>query len=379
MRVVLLSGHYLESKRKAGFHWLATAYRDQGHDVVFATVSLSWLSALRRDHRMQYPVRAEANRLCATPSGIASYVWFTPWHPANLRSAALNALSAPLFRRYGTLPLGDLEAPLRHADLVVFESTPAIALTERVRALNPRARLVYRVSDDVRLLRMHPVVIEAEDRAIPHFDLVSVPSTFMMRHFGRFPNARVHHHGIRKDVFDAPCESPYDGRWTANAVLVGNSHFDYDFVHHAADRFPTVGFHLIGPLDRAQLPQRENVLAYGEMPFQATIPYVKHADVGLQIRAYSPGAESLSDSLKVIQYSHCRLPIVAPDFLAGTRSNVHGYRPGDAESMHAAMHAALRADRAAIPTDDIRTWDELATVLAAGAPGEAAMERARAR
>jgi 2-beta-glucuronyltransferase len=100
------------------------------------------------------------------------------------------------------------------------------------------------------------------------------------------------------------------------------------------------------------------------MPARDTIAYLKHADIGLQIRAYSPGAESLTDSLKMIQYTYCHLPIVAPKFLDSPRPHVIGYRPGDDDSIRTALQGALDFDRSAIRTDDIRSWDELTEELA---------------
>ncbi len=58
-RVVLITGHYWNSKRKAGFHWLADAFLRQGWEVVFFTAPpapLSLLSVIRRDYRLDYPV-----------------------------------------------------------------------------------------------------------------------------------------------------------------------------------------------------------------------------------------------------------------------------------------------------------------------------------
>ena len=50
-------------------------------------------------------------------------------------------------------------------DLVAFEGTAALLLVERIRGLVPGARLVYRASDDLRALGVHPLILEAEARA----------------------------------------------------------------------------------------------------------------------------------------------------------------------------------------------------------------------
>src|SRR5262249_4030313 len=104
-RVVLITAHYLESKRKSGFHWMADAFWRAGWDVLFFTESISWLSWLRSDPRFQYPIFRDANRLRLIRERLHSYVWFTPFHAGNLRWRLFNSLSRPLFRRYPDLPL----------------------------------------------------------------------------------------------------------------------------------------------------------------------------------------------------------------------------------------------------------------------------------
>jgi 2-beta-glucuronyltransferase len=158
-RVILISGHYYGSKRRAGFHHLADAYWNAGWDVTFVTAAISSLSRLRGDYRFAYPVREEANRLVAVRERLASFVLLTRTHPGNLRLGFANRLSTPWFARYARVPLGPLEERVRGADLVVFEGTAALLLVERVRELTPGGRLVYRASDDLRVLGVHPLVL----------------------------------------------------------------------------------------------------------------------------------------------------------------------------------------------------------------------------
>ncbi|MBE9207136.1 glucuronosyltransferase [Nostoc sp. LEGE 06077] len=356
-RVVLVTGHYWNSKRKAGFHWLAEAFWHQGWEVIFVTAALSWLSVIRRDYRLAYPVLQEANTLQPMRQNFWSYVWFTPWHPANLRSHLLNHLSRGLFNLYGQLPLGSVEPLFKETDLFIFESTPALLLFDRCKQLNPQAQFIYRVSDDLRLLRNHSVVLDTEERVAPKFDLVSVPSQHIYRLFAGLPNLELELHGIRKDLFTQDYVNPYPVSDIPNVVFVGNAHFDYEFLEQASQLFLNWQFHIIGPMNN--LPQRNNIFAYQELPFESTVAYIKHADIALQTLAYSPGAECFTDSLKIIQYSYCQLPIVAPAYLASSRTNVFYYKPGDANSIYQALIAAQMYDRSQISTENIYSWDDL--------------------
>ncbi len=361
-RVFLVTGHYLQSERRAGFHWLADAYWRAGWDVTFFTAAISWLSRLRRDFRFSYPVRREANKLLAADERLASYVWYTRWHPANLRSPLLNKLAAGLFSRYGELPLGEAEDRARQADLIIFESTPGLLLFERFKKLNPTARVVYRVSDDLDLLKNHSTVLAAEKRTAPQFDMVSTPSQALHERFGGLGNLALHHHGIAKHLYDAATTSPYTDDWAVKVIFTGSSHVDVAAISRMSRLRPDWQFHVIGRI--SGLPRRVNLIDYGEMPFAQLVPYVKHADVGLHAVLHQPGAESFSDSLKVIQYTYCRLAVLAPQFLNSPRPNVVSYRCGDDESMHQAMSAAVEMDRQAICTDGISSWDDLAKTIA---------------
>jgi 2-beta-glucuronyltransferase len=270
----------------------------------------------------------------------------------------LDWLTHGLFARYGALPLGAAEQHVRHADLLIFESKPGLLLFAQCKRLNPQARYVYRVSDDLRLLRSgHPVVLEAEARYAGQFDLVSVPSPALLQRFQHLPQAVLHRHGIRKDLF---------AQAGANVVFVGTAYFDDDFLRRASESFPQWGFHIIGPIPH--LPRRPNVVAYGEIPFVETVPFIKHADIGLHTLVYKPGAEAFTDSLKVMQYTYCGLPIIAPEYLRSPRPNVLYYALGDTPSIRQALLAARSFDRRKVITDDIRSWDEIAAALA-GVPG----------
>ncbi len=363
-RVVLVTGHYLASRRRAGFHWLADAYWRAGWEVLFFTAGVSRALWLRgRDPRLEYPLAREANRIRWLEPRLGSYVWLKLWHPSATGSAALDRWLMPLFRRYGALPLGEAEPLVRAADLAIFESTPGLMLAERFRRLHPGARLVYRVSDDVRLLGYHPVVLEAEERLAPIFDLISCPSRSVLARLAPLGRAVFQPQGIRKELFDAPCSSPFGSEPGPHLVFVGNSHFDYDFLDRAARLFPRWRFHIIGPIP--DLPARSNVVSYGELAFGDTIPYLRHADVGLNIRAGGAGLECLRESsLKVLQYTYCRLPIVAPERLRSEGDHVFCYQPGDDASIAAALAAAAAFDHARVDRAGIRSWDEVAALLA---------------
>jgi 2-beta-glucuronyltransferase len=357
-RVILISGHYLGSKRRAGFHHLAEAYRRAGWDVTFVTAAISLLSRLRRDYRFEYPVRAEANRLIPVDERLTSFVLMTRIHPGNLRFGLANRLATPRFARYAQVALGPLEASVRGADLIIFEGTAALLLVERIRHLAPGARLVYRASDDLRVLDVHPLILETEARTVPLFDRVSAATPQIAELLAPFGHVEVDPPAIDKEAFDRDTPSPY-GVGPVAAFAGVSPLFDYDTLQAAALLAPQVAFHVIGPPPRALA---ENVFFQPELSFEAVVPYLQHATYGLLF--FPPGYPGLGQGNKVAQYSYCRLPIVAPNDLEVDRPNVCAFERGDSESLKHALEEALRMPHLPAFAEGITSAAELAVILA---------------
>ncbi len=366
-RVTLFSYHYLLSKRRAGFHWIADAAWRLGWDVVFVTAPISALSRLRRDFRLAYPVLEEANRLVRVDERMSSYVLYTSHHPVSSGRAWLDRLTAPIAVRYGRIHLGPLADVVAGSHVVIVESTPALLLVPQLRALSPGARFVYRASDDLTFgnLRIHPEVIRTEQALVrkASFDLVSAASHITVERLGR-DRAQYDPHGIAKHLFGAAKESPY-GAGT-NVVWVGTKWMDDAFLVHASAAFPDWTFHVIGPIPQNLV--RANVRYYGEMPFEDTVAYVRYADIGLAtfppLDADGRSTDTMRiHSLKTTQYTYCGLPVVAPDDLLIDRPNVFPYRPSDPGSVRRALQSAAAAGRRPDMAEGIASWDDLTRTL----------------
>lgn len=247
--------------------------------------------------------------------------------------------------------------------MVIFESTPALMYFKSFQKVCPNTRFVYRVSDDLEYLNCHPSVIRYETKIASEFNLISVPSSFFLRKFSNLSNVRLHHHGLAMNLFEKDYEMPHTfQRFEKNIIFIGNSSLDGNFIKIGATLFPNWGFHLIGPFQNNW--NMGNIMTYGELPFDETIPYLKFSDIGLQTRTVSKGFESLSDSLKVIQYTWMKLPIIAPIEMNSTRSHVFYYKQNDSSSIGEALVKAANYDRSKIDISGILSWKELAQVLA---------------
>jgi 2-beta-glucuronyltransferase len=274
----------------------------------------------------------------------------------------LNRCSRSLFALYGKLPLKNIGEELARTDVFLFDSDHGLLLFDRFKRINPGARFVYRVSDDLTMTGNHPLLLETEQRVAGRFDLVSVPSAYIQRRLAHLPGVILQRHGLRKDLFDLPAANPYVDSRPA-VVFVGQRLLDMDFLGRAVRLFTGWCFHVFGAIPN--LPVADNLTAHGERPFEEIIPYLKYASIGLQTLVYSPGAEAFTDSLKMQQYTYCGLPIVAPEFLRTDRPHVFYYQPGDDVSVRQALLDASRFSRNLVPRHSVQTWDDLIGTLVA--------------
>jgi len=194
------------------------------------------------------------------------------------------------------------------------------------------------------------------------FDLVSSPSTYISKRLKESsPGLPVVDmpHGIDKKLFDTCTEgSPYKN--SPNAVFIGVNYLDWRFIGIVSAARPDVTFHIIGNPPGGI--SRPNVVCHGLIPFRETIRYLLNADIGLMSLVYRQGIEVFERTLKFIQYTYCRLPIVAPLYLGLEYPHLFAYKDAE-ESMISAFDQALQYDGDTIDRSWVRDWNEIAEHL----------------
>ncbi len=371
LKIAILSVQYGGSKRRANTHFIAESFVAMGHSVTFGTVGLSTLSRLRSDYRLAFLPKSSGNPGKPFSEKLSYYMWDTLFHPVNLKLDWLNQLSAPLFAQYGRLPLDGLQPIIREADVVIIESGAGVALAERIRRVaQPGARLIYLVSDDMKVIGCHPVLSRLEVAAVEHFDSIVVVCPALRRLFTDQRHVHFIPHGLHREIFDKPSLRPY-GRGRTVAVSVGTMQFDAQFFRLAKDALPHWEFHVIGDVPGSLAAS--NVILHGEMSFIETIPFIQHADVGIAPYRPAKGVEYVAQSsMKIQQYTYCGLPIVAPGFAVEGIAHGHGYTPGDKGSIKSALVAAKNFDRSQIPRDTVLSWRDVARRILASSQKRAA-------
>jgi 2-beta-glucuronyltransferase len=346
--------------RKTGMVFWAEALARQGFDTYAVTVQLSMLSLLGGAERLRAVPKADRNVWRQRGERLSGFVWIAPLHPARFGRPLLNRLAAPAYRLYGRFLPPAVREVVRRADLIVVESCSAVLLFETLKALAPAgARFVYCASDRLGAVGMHPMLEAELDRTAARYDLVRVPSRAMLDDFPAGTRAVMIPHGIDKTVFETPCASPFD-RPGPHVVVAGDMLFDGDALRVLLDGFPDVTFHAFGRMRLDDIQDAPNLVVHGEVPFPVLATYLRNADVGFAPYLDRPEAHYVAESsLKLIQYTYCRLPVVAPHFVAAGRPHVCGYDTGDADSLRQALVRALAMERGTIDTSGALDWGEV--------------------
>ncbi len=368
MKITLLTVHDATSPRKVDFHFWADVFTARGHNVDFVTVGFSPFTFLKRCGRRY---KGPFNRWVTIDFGARKFLWCPPFHPFTIGSRVFDSLTVPLFKLYPKFLPRNLLDGIRDTDIFIIENGAGLMLLPELSRLCPKARIIYSVCDRIETLGYHSLIVQAEKEALPKVDLIRVPARVMMEDYPSHPNVRYIPHGLEKALFDQTHKNPYKGK--KNVVSVGDMLFDAGAITTLARNFPDWAFHLFGKtamLEEA-LP---NVIAHGEKPFAQTIPYIQHADIGIAPYRPAPNADYLSQSsMKMMQYTYCRLPIVAPLFAAAGREHVLSYNPADEGSIVRAMEQAISFDRNTIGISAVADWSNIVDRLCDGVGESAAI------
>jgi 2-beta-glucuronyltransferase len=354
-KVVIVSGvHDYRTPRRGSIQALADALVRLGYAVTFISVRFSPISRAKGDHRLFLWDRANVPEIV---NGVQCYLWRTPFHPFRTGRAALDRSAGFLFSAYASWPNSFIDDAFRSASHILVESGLGIMLINRARRLNPRARIIYRGSDALHTIGAPPALATELRKRANDVDAFCLLAEKMADDFQwAAEKTYVVPLGINRDDFSTIGTSPYGAG--INAVTVGSMLFDRSFFELAAPHFPDVQFHLIGTGEPFAAPS--NVHHYKEMPFKATLPYLKHADFG--IAAYKPQANSgylAQSSLKLMQYEYLGLPAVCPDYAAGASPHRFGYATGSEAGIVSAIRQALAHGRFA-GADAVPSWEETA-------------------
>ena len=343
MNFLLLTAHDYRTPRKANMHFIAEQLATRG-TMRFFSLRYSALSKRKNDARAFLDDRA--NRV-ERVDGVDCYLWKQPIHPFNTHRTWLQPLESAWFGYVAEHVPSILRQWIREADVIFFESGSAILHVALAKRLNPSARLVYIASDDLDTIGVAEAVKTRFAVVAPLFDALCVPSPRLAMP----PGARRYFvpHGLEPSLATRGDPSPYPPG-SRVAVSVGSMLFDPTFFRLAAPAFRDLTFHVIGSGLADPQGFAANVRFHGEMDHDETLRYIKHAAIGIApYRADAVPAYLVETSMKLMQYAFFGVPAVCPASVTGDLPYRHGYQPGCAASIAAAIRGALAAPAFAPP------------------------------
>jgi 2-beta-glucuronyltransferase len=356
-RYLFISGHDYRTPRRSSLHFIAQELA-KTNQTRFFSLGFGTLTSKKSDPRSSIAKRSNVLEVC---DEIECYLWRTLVHPGNTHLQILRPLENAAFSIYRNLPNKIFDQWLSEATVIFIESGFPVIFAERARRLNGRSKLIYIASDDLTTIGCANYLVKELARVEHLFDGIQIPSRYMEAVFSHKEACFYVPQGIDASISMYADPSPYGPG--IHAVSVGSMLFDPIFFDLAANAFPEITFHIIGSGLRPSRFSQSNIQMYGEMPFHATIPYMKHAAFG--IAPYRQGNAPLylgDTSLKLIQYAYFGLPTVCPSFLGGKEPLRIHYMPGDKNSIEVAIETALSSKRGQF--DAPLTWAEVAKKIA---------------
>ena len=352
-RYLLVSAHHdYRTARRSSIHFIADQLARRGA-VRFFSMRYSRLSRHKGDIR--HALDARANQI-ETQDGVECFLWKTTIHPINVHKTLLRPLESLLFGIYRHTPCATLEKWIRQADVIIYESGIAPVLFDRAKRLNPQARHIYLCNDELQTIDAADYAVRTLNRVAPEMDSVILLARSMVSSLPPSVNAFFVPHGLDPSLGAMGDPSPYGpGK---HVVSIGSMLFDEDFFVTASHAFPALTFHIIGSGRPYCDGYGLNVKVYDHMPYDRTIRYIKHDQIGIApYRAKSVPAYLADSSMKMMQYDFFGLPTVCPHSVTGDYGGRFGYTPGNAVSIQAVIAQALDAPHNR--TRNILSWSEV--------------------
>lgn len=343
-------------------HWICDSLKESGWQVRFITCDYSLITRIKSDRRTEFGEVVGINKLERIENNLSVGVVSTLWHPVGGTTSNLRRVANGITKFYPGPFTGVVQRFAAGSDLVILESCGALFYFDAIRRVVD-CPIVYRVSDNISVVRPVPSLLAAEKKVVANADAVSVASEHLARELKVGGNLRLDPMGLDKAAFDLAHTNPYSGARRTNVVISGSSGLDADALEMAASVRPEFDFYQFG--DAKSIPRKDNIHVMGERPFSELIPWVKFADIGFAPYLVKPGFEYQAEhSNRLLQYVYCSLPSVVPRELAAPhKPHFIGYEAGDLESIGKALTAAQQFDRRSVPIDSVLNWHQLAERL----------------
>jgi 2-beta-glucuronyltransferase len=356
--IVIVSRHYFsKSRRKTTVHFYAREFAKLGYKVFFITAGRSLISSVITGGSQSVPSDISRSNFNEIEPNIFSITLNEFIHPVSSGNRFIGALTSPDLFLYGKrLKPSLIKSKIQDANIVLIECGYGLAYFPAFQKICPNAKMVYFATDPLSQVGLRQEFEVIEKKYAPQFDFVRVADESLADRFEYKENVIVIPQGVDKDAFDNSGPSPYK-KDTINAISIGDMAFDYDAARILIKSFPEIQFHFFGV--SKEVSSAHNCFNYGETDFDELVPYIKHADIGLMLYQMHAGLHYLSKtSLKLLQYSYCKLPVMAPNGPDWVMSDVYTYNNNDVCFV---MKESLQSTN--LENQEILSWSDCIKIL----------------
>lgn len=350
-KLVLVSYQIATSRKRTSFHFIAEGLRNVGWQVVFVTVGISRLDQLQRSERWRDAKSHGLNVLRKNGERFQSYIHCPAVHPKATSSPTLKRLLSFAIAPYQRSLMHSVAPIIEDADVVLLESCDGVLLLKSALASWLKDKtIVYRPSDLLSAIDIHPDVIASFMTTRQHIDRFLLPSSLMLGSLelrGIDPTkTSIVHHGVSREILDCQTGETWNrygfSREKLNVMTVGGMAFDSDFVSSVLPGLSEYAFHFFGEIPG--IPQLPNIVLHGEQSYADVVRQATSADIGAAFYKKDSPSYLLESSNKIRMFLSLGKPVVCPfelDSDAETRG-LYSYSPNCAQSFVLALEKARR-------------------------------------
>ncbi|QQN65740.1 hypothetical protein JIR23_08650 [Bradyrhizobium diazoefficiens] len=350
-KIALISYQIATSRKRTSFHFIAEGLRNAGWEVTFLTVGISRLDQLQSTERWRDAKSHGLNVLRENGDRYLSYIHCPAIHPKATSSSALKGLLSLAAAPYQHSLVHSIGRIIEDVDVILLESCDGVLLlNSQPFGWLKNKTIVYRPSDLLSAIDIHPNVIASFLAAREQIDRFLVPSKLMLES----PELRgvdptkisIVPHGVSREILDCQTGETWNifkfSGEKPNVMTVGGMAFDSDFVSSLVPQLTEYAFHFFGEIPG--IPHSSNIVLYGEQPYADVVRQATSADIGAAF--YKRGSPSylLESSNKIRMFLSLGKPVVCPFELdrEAEMRGLYSYSPDCVQSFGRALERATR-------------------------------------
>ena len=257
MKITFITYHNWDTKRQGGFHKFAEAAAKAGHDVIFFSYPRPYYIRFKHNERLNGKVlqllRKGTKYTLGDAASLINCTWPTLEVPGPLRRFFPKSVIS-FFSGLSLTPFNVFcDKFLAGTDCFVLESV-GISLYEKLKALYPKAKFIYRPSDPVMLPTAAPDAVEMEKRYLLCCDkvlIVNRQGVYLYRKnipdFDQKVNYEIISNGVDSDAYKLKYDCPEVLKRENTALYMGAFPPNMDVVFYAAEKNKDVNFIIVCP------------------------------------------------------------------------------------------------------------------------------------